>query len=312
MSELPLVSIIIPCYNQAHFIGDALRSALAQSYPAIEVIVVNDGSPDDLDAVMQRYRGDARVRYLVQENRGLPAARNRGIREARGEFLKFLDADDWLLPEAIAKQVQAFLADPSLGLVYCDFLRVDAEGSILEEAPVARARRVLNGDILPSLLLGGYFTPNTVLIPRRVIEHVGGFDETLTSCEDLELWLRVVAEGYRAAFVPETLVAYRVHTANMSHNEAHMQATHLLTLETITARYPRRVAGAIHELVWEHIRVDRDSEWARGQLAEREARIAALERALQTRPVRAARALERLAARLTMLVPPRVPRGQSK
>lgn len=302
-----LVSIVIPCYNQARFVGGALASAFAQDYPSLQVVLVDDGSTDDLAAALAPY-GERPVLELVrQENRGLPAARNRGIEAARGEYLKFLDADDWLAPQALSRQVAAFesglAADPHLGFVYCDLIRVRAPGrepadtEAADTNPVARMRRVLDGDILPSLLVGGYFTPQTVLIPRRVLDHVGGFDLELGGTADTELWMRIMCEGYTARFVPEALVYYRLHDDNMSLDRAHMRATHRRALEAITTRYPQRVANALDELIAEHARVDADSAWARSVIAAQAQELEALRNALGTRGVRTVRALERWLAR---------------
>lgn len=290
---MSLVSIIIPCYNATRFLRQALDSALAQSYDAFEIIVVNDGSTDDFETAIAPYRNHARVTIVSQENRGLSAARNRGIQKARGDYLKFLDADDWLAPDALKKQVAAFENDNALGLVYCDVVRVDAAGNPLDDYSVANARRILNGDILPSLLVGGYFTPNTVLVPRRVLDRVGLFDETLTAREDYELWLRIVCEGYAAYFVPEKLAYYRRHESNMTNDAAWMADTHLRALDKIVTRYPHRVAAALHELIYEQQRIDRDSAWARETIATQQREIEALKRALNTRGVRAVRAFEK-------------------
>src|SRR5215212_9572796 len=109
----PLITLIIPCYNQARFLGDALDSALAQDYDSLEIVVVNDGSTDDFAERVRAYDTSPRIKFVSQENRGLPAARNRGIQESRGDYLKFLDADDWLAPTVISKQVAAFTQDPT-------------------------------------------------------------------------------------------------------------------------------------------------------------------------------------------------------
>lgn len=288
-----LVTIIIPCYNQARFLGGALDSALAQDYDSLEIIVVNDGSTDDFAAQILPYQNNPRIKIITQENRGLPAARNRGIQASGGEYLKFLDADDALAPNAISVQVKAFQKNPALGLVYCDLIHVDAQGKPCDNYSVAAMRRILDGDIVPSLLVGGYFTPHTVLVPRRVLDDVGDFDETLGGTADTELWMRIACEGYAAQFIPEKLVYYRLHDANMSLNTAHMSETRLRALEKITARYPERVAGALDELMREHERVDRDSAWAAKTIADQQAQINSLQRALQTRGVRVVRALER-------------------
>lgn len=286
------VSIIIPCYNQARFLGDALDSALAQDYDSLEIVVVNDGSTDEFETVSAPYRRDPRVKIIAQENRGLPAARNRGIRESGGDYLKFLDADDWLARDAISKQVDAFRKNPALGLVYCDLKRIQPDGRE-DTFSVANARRVLNGDILPSLLAGGYFTPHTVLVPRRVLERVGLFDETLGGTADTELWMRIACEGFEAGFVPEKLAYYRLHDANMSLDTAHMRLTHQRALDAIVTRYPHRVAGALDELIHAQGRADRDAAWARETMAAQQAQIESLRRALDTRGVRLVRTIER-------------------
>lgn len=297
MMNPALVSIIIPCYNSAHFVREALDSALAQEYAPVEIIVVNDGSTDNFESAIAPYLENARVKIVAQANRGLSAARNRGINESQGVYLKFLDADDWLRRDAISKQVAAFDTQPELGFVYCDVQHMNAQGKPLDDYSVANTRRILNGDILPSLLVGGYFTPNTVLVPRRVLDRAGLFDETLTAREDYELWMRIVCEGYAAQYVPEKLAYYRRHANNMTNDAEWMRQTHLRALDLIVTRYPHRVASALHELMYEHQRVDRDSAWARETIAAQQQEIEALKRALNTRGVRAARALEAWRAR---------------
>jgi glycosyltransferase involved in cell wall biosynthesis len=296
MTHSPLVSIIIPCFNQARFVREALDSSLAQTYPAVEIILVDDGSTDDLEKSILAYRDNARVKIILQENRGPAAARNNGIRHAQGEFFKFLDADDWLTPNAIAKQRAAFdevaVQDAHLGFVYSDIMRVDAEGKPSHEYSVATARRVLNGDLFPSLLIGGYFPPLAVLLAGRVLEKVGVFDETLKGTEDWELWLRIAAEGFTGFFVPEKLAYYRTHTTNLSGQSAHMADAERAALTTIVTRYPQRTAHAIHALIEEQARVDRDSAWARETIQAQRAQIESLQRALETRGVRATRAVE--------------------
>jgi hypothetical protein len=170
---------------------------------------------------------------------------------------------------------------------------MNADKQIHDDYSVAGARRALNGDILPSLLVGGYFTPHTVLVPRAVLDKVGLFDETLGGTADTELWMRIVCENYTALFVPEKLAFYRLHEANMSQNTLHMRATHQRALDAITTRYPHRVAAALDELIYEQQRIDRDSTWARETIAAQKAQIDSLQRALNTRGVRFMRKIEK-------------------
>ncbi len=278
MNHSPLVSIIIPCYNSAHFIGTALDSALAQTSATVEILVVNDGSTDNFQAVIAPYRADPRVKIISQENRGLPAARNRGIRESHGEYLKFLDADDWLAPHALSKQLAAFQRNPALGLVYCDFTRVNSAGETVDDYSVANARHILDGDILLSLLLGGYFTPHTALVPRHALERAGVFDETLGGMADLELWMRLACENFAAQFIPEKLVFYRLHDSNMSKDHAHMRAMHLRALDAIVTRYPHRVAQALFEIDVQFNTVNSERAGALTREAQQREWIAQLER----------------------------------
>src|SRR5919112_6190031 len=125
---LPLVTVVIPCYNQAHFLGEAIESVLSQSYRNFEIIVVDDGSTDETSEVASRYE---EVRLIRQENRGLSGARNTGIRDSQGEFLVFLDADDKLLPGALEAGLRCFEAHPECEFVFGDFRYIGIDGAPL-------------------------------------------------------------------------------------------------------------------------------------------------------------------------------------
>jgi glycosyltransferase involved in cell wall biosynthesis len=245
----PLVSIIIPTYNDAEFVGSAVQSALEQDYSNVEVIVIDDGSTDNTREVLSPFLEDQRVRGFFQENRGPSAARNRGIAESRGEYLNFLDADDYLHPSKIAKQVHILESEPSVDLVYCDVAVVDRNGDTIEEYSVGASRKILDDDIFDSLMLGGYFPPHVVLLRRRVLDQVGGFDQDLRCTEDLDLWLRASAEGIRARYVDEKLAYYRRYPGTVSQDEPAMQRAHAVTLERIASQYPARVARSVLQLL---------------------------------------------------------------
>ncbi len=240
-----LVSIVIPAYNQAQYLAQAVTSALAQAYPAIEVVIVNDGSTDDTPAVLARVADDRRVTVITQENQGLAAARNRGLAEARGAYVAFLDSDDYLDPAHIARLAQPLREDPRLGMTYCDIITVDVDGQPAGDFSVEASRRVLSGDIFDSLVIGGYFPPHTVLVRKAVLDQIGGFDLALGGNADYEMWMRLAAEGHRALFVGEKLAYYRTSAGSMSTDAAHMRATRHAALERIARTYPARLARAV-------------------------------------------------------------------
>jgi glycosyl transferase family 2 len=209
VSEPSLVSVVIPSFNGGGYLGEAIDSALAQTYPAVEIVVVDDGSTDDTRARVARY-GD-RVRYLHQENRGLPGARNTGIRAARGSYLAFLDHDDRFLPEKLARQVAVLEARPDVGLVYTGWHFIDGDGRRLP--PTGWDRR--DGDVLADLIVENMIYPAAAMVRKAPVDAVGGFDETLTGLEDWDLWLRLALRGVHWACVDEPLLEYRVHPGQM-------------------------------------------------------------------------------------------------
>jgi hypothetical protein len=240
-----VVSIVIPAYNQGQFLAQAVQSALDQSHQAIQVVVVDDGSTDDTPDVLRPFAGNARVRVIRQANGGLPAARNRGLDAATGEFVCFLDSDDYLERTHIERLAARLAEDGDLGLAYCDVQMVDLEGKASSQFSVAESRRTLSGDIFESLMIGGYFPPHAALIRRRVLKEVGGFDPELGGHADYELWLRVTGAGHRAAYVDERLACYRVYDGSMSRDAAHMRETREGAIERIARRYPARVGRAL-------------------------------------------------------------------
>jgi glycosyltransferase involved in cell wall biosynthesis len=198
------VSVIIPTYNQARFLRAAIESALGQTRPALEVIVVDDGSTDETPGILARY--DDRIRVRRQENRGPSAARNAGISAARGDFLLFLDSDDVLLPACVELQRARFEAEPSLGLVYSDVEFFDVERTLVRvadqglEGRVARELLLLESPVISSAGSG-------IMVPRRVAEEAGGFDERLRASEDWDFCYRI-ASRYPIGRVAQTLLHY--------------------------------------------------------------------------------------------------------
>src|SRR3712207_793010 len=174
----PLVSVVIPCYNQAHFLGEAIESVLAQSYPNFEIIVVDDGSPDNTSEVARSY---PEVRLVRQENQGLSGARNAGLACSEGEYVVFLDADDRLLPEALETHLKYLEAHPERAFVSGTSRYIAADGSPLPTPPRLPPRLHVEGDHYLVLLHRCYIWPPAVVMYRRaVLETVGGFDTSLS------------------------------------------------------------------------------------------------------------------------------------
>jgi len=211
------VSVIIPAFNCAAYVADAVESALNQTRPPAEVIVVDDGSTDGTDVVLRGF--GSRIRVVSQQNRGLPAARNAGVAVATGEWLAFLDADDLWLPEKLARQGAA-TADPRVALVYTDRFNIGDRGAHPEVQ--GQALDLYEGDVfLPLLTSGNSVTASSAMVRASVFQSLGGFMEHLRSAEDWDLWIRI-AEHHRVAVCREPLVCYRYHGSMMSGNPRRM------------------------------------------------------------------------------------------
>jgi glycosyltransferase involved in cell wall biosynthesis len=205
------VSVVIPCYKQAGFLAEAIESVLAQSHPHLEVIVVDDGSPDDTSDVAALY---PRVRCIRQENQGLSAARNTGIRESKGEFLVFLDADDRLTPKALESGVQHLRQCPSAAFVAGRHRNIAIDGSPLP----TRQRPDIGRDHYVELLRANYIgCPATVMYRRAVFDDVLGFDATVNPASDYDLYLRI-ARKFATSLHTEIVAEYRKHGDSMSNN----------------------------------------------------------------------------------------------
>ncbi len=225
----PRVSVVVPCFNHGHFLARAIDSILAQSRQDFEVLVVDDGSTDQTRAVVQGYpnRGERRVRYVWQENRGLPGARNTGIRAARGELIALLDADDSWRPEFLAATGAYLEAHPEAGAVHTGCFFIDARENRL---PQVSTGTVPAGMMRTALVGGEFFIPSAVLVRRRCFDQVGLFDESLRASEDWDMWLRVAA-AVPFGSLPDPLVEYRIHDGNMSGGVERMLRTQLAVVE---------------------------------------------------------------------------------
>ena len=209
----PPITVIIPAFNAARHIGDALGSICDQTLRGIEVLVVDDGSTDDTVRVVDRFAGRLELSIIRQSNSGPAAARNVGIRRARARYCAFLDADDVMLPGRLAAQVVLLDADPELGLVHTDLKTFDERGVI------HRTRRAFSdpcgGMVLDRLLLDNFITTSTVAAPTQRLIEAGLFGEDRRVSEDFELWLKMAAR-WKVGFIDQPLVHYRRRPGSLS------------------------------------------------------------------------------------------------
>ena len=215
-TDQPLVSVIIPCFNHGHHLPDAINSLLSQKYPALEIIVVDDGSTDSTAEAASHY-GD-RIRYVYRNNGGLSAARNSGVQVARGDFLHFLDADDYVPAGWYDKIVTAVTAQPSGDVYHGGWCYVDAQGN--EQGRIHPIP--IQGDPLAALLQGNRFPCHAALVRRSAANRAGLFKEQLRACEDWDFWIRVAAAGGSFISVPESYVIYRRYPGSMSTDHRRM------------------------------------------------------------------------------------------
>ena len=228
---MPSVSVIIPSYNCAHYLPKAIESALAQNYADLEIIVVDDGSTDDTPNVVTPYLD--RITYIRQANKGLPGARNTGIRAAKGEFIALLDSDDSWLPEKLIRQMPLF-EDPAIGIVYTDFCVLYADGrtlpSYLAERPLAS-----EGFVLDNYIRSRFLFPSTMVLRREAMEQCGLFDEKMLAAEDVELFARICLR-WKVARLPDVLMIRTEGTNNITANGGKLNDYMILAIEKVLQR----------------------------------------------------------------------------
>lgn len=207
------ISVVIPAYNSAAYLKEALDSVVSQTYPVFEVIVIDDGSTDSAKDIVKKY--GSTIRYIYQDNQGPAAARNRGIKESKGDFTAFLDSDDLWTPEKLKKQMALFEIK-NYGMVYCDISHVVDGKTIYRSYLKERKYRFTgSGNLFHKLLQENFIFTPTVIIKREVINKSGCFDEKYKICEDYKMWLKV-AKNYEIGFVDEPLVIRRRHQENIT------------------------------------------------------------------------------------------------
>lgn len=266
--NIDLVSVIIPNYNQSQYVGSAINSVLNQTYTYYEIIVVDDGSTDNSREVLSKF--DNKIRYIWQENKGLAGARNTGIQAARGEYIGLLDADDEWLPTYLEEMVSFADNNPESSVYYCRAQAMDADGKDLPQ--------IFGGPVLPpeqtrhALLRANFIIPTTILMHRQAITQAGLFDQNLRSCEDWDLWLRLLPT-HQIIGKNDILVKYRIHGTSLSTDPTAMQKATKLVVEkhfgqddgmwnTWTLEKRRAYGGAYRYYVLTSIQ--KQSDWETG------------------------------------------------
>lgn len=241
----PLVSIIMPTYNYAQMIGEAVESLQSQTYTNWECFVIDDGSTDDTAEVVARVaERDPRIRYTCQTNQRQSVAKNTALAKIRGEYLQFLDADDLIESRKLEHQVAYLEADPEVDIVYggVRYFRTHCRNERLysmaeDNLPWMPGVSGVGRDILPSLVRGNIMAINSPLVRRVVVEAVGHFDVRLPPAEDWDFWLRCALAGAHFQFVEiqDTLALVRMHSTSSSQNRIRMYRAMLLIRKKLEA-----------------------------------------------------------------------------
>ncbi|HYV15650.1 MAG TPA: trifunctional glycosyltransferase/class I SAM-dependent methyltransferase/polysaccharide deacetylase [Conexibacter sp.] len=233
-----MISVIVPAYNRRETLGATLDSLLAQTHAGWEAIVVDDGSSDGTAELAQEYGGrDPRIRVHRQPNGGVSRARNNGLALASREWTFFLDADDWIIPETFERLLAAAAADPAADAVYGGYVRVDDELRELQ-----RELPELAEDLFPLFARTCAISIHTCLAKTELLRRVGGFDESLVTCEDWDLWQRIARVGGRFARIPDFVAYYRMRVGSASGVGRRMLADGLLVIDRGHGEDPRLAA----------------------------------------------------------------------
>ena len=258
MSERPLVSVVIPVYNTERYVGSTLKSVIAQTYDKLEIIIVIDGSTDCSHDICRQF-SDARIRYVVQENQGLAAARNAGIREAKGRYIGFIDSDDTWRPEKVARHVEHLEGVPALGLSYSYSALMDEAGDRTGMYQVGTDPSSFTDCYVQNVIGNG---SNAILrrevFAGRDLQHgefppMNGFDPELRRAEDYELWSRIALKTkWKIACIPEPLVNYRTTPDGLSSDVRLQRVYHFLAMAKI-AEYEPNLAELLRERAVAHV-----------------------------------------------------------
>lgn len=236
MPDIPFFSIIIPCYNQAHWLRFSLEKIRLQHFKDWEVIVVNDGSTDDTQDVAESIAAqDKRIRVIHQPNKGLSGARNKGIQQAHGQWIQFHDADDFLLTGCLGQVAKRIHSNSQIELCQVGHDLVDEKNTLIQHVALTSN----SGPFWPHVKNGNPGPPLSFFIHRNLLNQAGLFDETLTSVEDWDFWIRVGKLGAEREVISTPLVAYRYLSNSMSRNPWRMYENNVRVIERINTQDER-------------------------------------------------------------------------
>jgi len=216
-TKQPLVSVIMPTYNHAQFIGEAIDSVLNQTYNNLELIIIDNYSKDNTAEIVASYKDD-RIKYLKFKNNGVIAAsRNYGIKHSQGEYIAFLDSDDMWLPEKLEKQINIFKASNKTSMLYTRFRTI--EGDIISNRIFPKNGKYKSGDIFKALYCRSFIACSSVIVKRSVLDQVGFFDTDpdLVAIEDTDLWLRIALKYIVRCTDSLPLLIYRIQPQSISY-----------------------------------------------------------------------------------------------
>ena len=243
-NNLPLVSVILPTYNCAAFLPHSIGSILAQTYNSYEIIVVDDGSTDNTKEVLYPFM--QRIKYiLLEQNKGLPTARNIGIRLAQGKYIAFIDADDLWLLEKLQTDIEYFETHPEVRMVYSKHLNIDQNGRMLDETS---QKRLPSGNIFTQLFSKqNFIITSSVVVRKEIFETTGLFDEQLSNCQDWDMWLRI-AFYFKVGGINTPLVKYRHNPHSLSKNRNNVLKYQKMVIDKIYSNFKDKENGINEKL----------------------------------------------------------------
>lgn len=241
----PLISVIIATYNREAFVAEAIDSVLAQTWTNFELLVVDDGSTDQTQAVLARYREDPRVTLIYQENQKRAAAFNNALQYAKGEFVGILDSDNRWLPHRLERGIEMFRTHPEVDIVYGNNVTIDEQGNETTRMTMRRH----SGRITRELWRDNCVSINTTLVRKKCFDEMGGMDPNCKRSDDYELWLRL-STRYRFLHIPEYLAEYRVMADQLSSDKRARFAANEQILANFQKRYPGAMTPAEFRQGW--------------------------------------------------------------